>query len=40
MTLPAGKGPKGLPLGIQLVGQRFADEALLDKAAWVAAQLD
>jgi amidase len=35
VTLPAGTGPKGLPLGVQLVGQRFADEKLLDAAAWV-----
>jgi Asp-tRNA(Asn)/Glu-tRNA(Gln) amidotransferase A subunit family amidase len=39
VTLPAGTGPKGLPLGIQLVGQRFADERLLDVAAWVEAKL-
>jgi Asp-tRNA(Asn)/Glu-tRNA(Gln) amidotransferase A subunit family amidase len=35
VTLPAGTGPKGLPLGVQLAGQRFADEKLLDAAAWV-----
>jgi amidase len=40
VTLPAGTGPKGLPLGVQLVGRRFADEALLDVAAWVASKLD
>jgi Asp-tRNA(Asn)/Glu-tRNA(Gln) amidotransferase A subunit family amidase len=39
VTLPAGPGPKGLPLGIQLVGPRFRDEALLDAAAWVEARL-
>jgi amidase len=39
VTLPAGTGPRGLPLGVQLVGRRFADEALLDAAAWVAARL-
>ncbi len=39
VTLPAGTGPAGLPLGIQLVGQRFADERLLDAAAWVEARL-
>ena len=39
MTLPAGTGPKGLPLGIQLVGPRFRDEALLDAAAWVEPRL-
>ena len=35
ITLPAGTGPKGLPLGVQLVGQRFRDEALFDAASWV-----
>ncbi len=39
VTLPAGTGPKGLPLGIQLVGPHFRDEALLDAAAWVEARL-
>ncbi len=39
VTLPAETGPKGLPLGIQLVGQRFADERLLDAAAWVQTKL-
>ena len=40
VTLPAGTGRKGLPLGIQLVGARFHDEALLDAAAWVEARLN
>src|SRR5436190_3798657 len=39
VTLPAGTGPKGLPLGIQLVGPRFADDALLDLAAWTGPRL-
>jgi amidase len=39
VTLPAGNGRKGLPLGIQLVGPRFRDEALLDAAAWVETRL-
>jgi len=39
LTMPAGNGPKGLPLGIQLVGPRFGDEALFDAAAWVEARL-
>jgi Asp-tRNA(Asn)/Glu-tRNA(Gln) amidotransferase A subunit family amidase len=39
LTLPAGTGHSGLPLGIQLVGRRFVDEALLDAAAWVEARL-
>lgn len=40
LTLPAGNGRNGLPLGIQLVGRRFRDEALLDAAAWVEARLN
>jgi len=40
VTLPAGSGPNGLPLGVQLVGQRFADERMLDAAAWVEARLN
>jgi amidase len=39
LTLPAGNGRGGLPLGIQLVGPRFRDEALLDAAAWIEARL-
>jgi Asp-tRNA(Asn)/Glu-tRNA(Gln) amidotransferase A subunit family amidase len=39
VTLPAGTGRNGLPLGIQLVGPRFADEKLLAAAAWVEARL-
>ncbi len=39
LTLPAGKGPSGLPLGVQLVGPRFRDETLFDAAAWVEARL-
>ena len=40
VTLPAGTGRKGLPLGIQLIGQRFRDEALLDVVAWVERRLN
>ncbi|MGD9880196.1 MAG: amidase [Reyranella sp.] len=40
VTLPAGTGNNGLPLGIQLVGLRHADDRLLSTAAWVAAHLD
>ena len=39
VTLPAGTGPAGLPLGIQLVGRRHEDDRLLSTAAWVAAHL-
>jgi Asp-tRNA(Asn)/Glu-tRNA(Gln) amidotransferase A subunit family amidase len=40
VTLPAGMGSKGLPLGIQLVGLRHEDDRLLSTAAWIAAHLD
>ena len=39
VTLPAGAGGKGLPLGIQLVGLRHEDDRLLSTAAWAAARL-
>jgi Asp-tRNA(Asn)/Glu-tRNA(Gln) amidotransferase A subunit family amidase len=35
LTLPAGDGPDGLPVGIQLVGRRHADAKLLDIGLWV-----
>jgi amidase len=39
LTLPAGTGPLGLSLGVQLVGPRFRDEALFAAAAWTEARL-
>ncbi|HEV2301902.1 MAG TPA: amidase family protein, partial [Stellaceae bacterium] len=39
LTLPAGKGPRGLPLGIQLVGRRHADLRLLATGLWVERHL-
>jgi amidase len=36
VTLPAGTGPKGLPLGIQLAAPMGADAHLLATAAWLA----
>jgi len=39
VTLPAGTGDEGLPLGVQLVGPRHEDDKLLSLAAWVAARL-
>jgi len=39
ITLPAGTGDVGLPLGIQLVAKRYADDRLMSQAAWVAAHL-
>ena len=35
LTLPAGEGPDGLPVGIQLVGSRHGDARLLDVGLWV-----
>jgi amidase len=35
VTLPMGTGDMGLPLGIQLVGLRHADDKLLSMAHWV-----
>ena len=39
LTLPAGKGPDGLPVGIQLVGSRHADMRLLEVGLWVERKL-
>jgi len=39
LTLPAGTGPNGLPVGIQLVGRRHEDRRLIDIGFWVERQL-
>ncbi|MBV8937075.1 MAG: amidase [Alphaproteobacteria bacterium] len=39
LTLPAGSGPDGLPVGVQLVARRHTDEALLGVACWVEQRL-
>ncbi len=39
VTVPAGVGPAGLPLGVQIVGRRGEDRATLAWAQWVAAAL-
>ncbi len=39
LTLPAGKGPDGLPVGVQLVGRRHDDAKLLEIGLWVEARL-
>ena len=39
VTLPYSRGPKGLPVGIQLVGQQHEDARLLDIAGWVKGAL-
>jgi Asp-tRNA(Asn)/Glu-tRNA(Gln) amidotransferase A subunit family amidase len=40
LTLPAGIGPDGLPVGIQLVGRRHDDLRLLEVGLWVESRLD
>ena len=39
VTVPAGVGPRGLPLGVQLVGRVGEDRLVLEAAAFVAAAL-
>jgi Asp-tRNA(Asn)/Glu-tRNA(Gln) amidotransferase A subunit family amidase len=39
VTLPYARGPKGLPVGVQLVGRQHEDARLLDIAAWAKAAL-
>jgi amidase len=39
VTVPAGTGPNGLPLGLQIVGRRGDDRATLAWAQWVAAAM-
>jgi Asp-tRNA(Asn)/Glu-tRNA(Gln) amidotransferase A subunit family amidase len=40
VTVPAGLGPNGLPLGIQIVGRRGEDRELLAWAQWVSAAVE
>src|SRR5260370_25199303 len=35
LTLPAGAGPDGLPVGVQLVGGRHDDRRLIEIGLWV-----
>jgi Asp-tRNA(Asn)/Glu-tRNA(Gln) amidotransferase A subunit family amidase len=39
LTLPAGHGPDGLPVGIQLVSRRHDDARLLEIGVWVERRL-
>nr|WP_270939117.1 amidase [Roseomonas sp. MO-31] len=39
ITVPAGTGPKGLPMGVQLVGRLGEDAAVLGWARWLQAAL-
>jgi Asp-tRNA(Asn)/Glu-tRNA(Gln) amidotransferase A subunit family amidase len=40
VTVPAGTGPSGLPLGIQIVGRPGDDRAVLAWARWVQATIE
>ncbi|MCO6415503.1 amidase [Siccirubricoccus sp. KC 17139] len=40
LGIPCSKGPNGMPVGVQIVGPRFGDAALLDVAALVAPVID
>jgi Asp-tRNA(Asn)/Glu-tRNA(Gln) amidotransferase A subunit family amidase len=39
VTIPAGRGPAGLPFGLQIVGPRFSDERVLSVALWCDEQI-
>jgi Asp-tRNA(Asn)/Glu-tRNA(Gln) amidotransferase A subunit family amidase len=39
VTIPAGSGPRGLPMGVQLVGRQGEDAAVLAWAEWMRAAL-
>ena len=39
VTVPAGLGPNGMPLGIQIVGRQGDDKAVLAWAQWVASAI-
>ena len=40
LTIPRGKGPQGLPLGVQFVGRHGGDRALFLAAEWARRALD
>ena len=39
ISIPVGRGPLGLPLGLQIVGRRQDDQRTLAFAAWIAVRL-
>ena len=39
VSIPSGRGPRGLPLGLQIVGRYRDDERALRVAAWCEAML-
>ena len=38
VSVPCGQGPRGLPLGLQVIGQRGEDASALAAAAWIHEQ--
>ena len=38
--IPCTRGPNGMPVGVQIIGPRFGDAALLEVAALVAPVID
>jgi Asp-tRNA(Asn)/Glu-tRNA(Gln) amidotransferase A subunit family amidase len=40
VTVPAGTGPAGLPLGLQVVGAIGSDRATLAWAQWISNALE
>ena len=40
VNLPAGKGPRGLPIGIQLIGRFQHDDTLVGHVAWMQSVLE
>ncbi len=39
LTLPAARGPQGLPVGVQLVGRFKGDHQLVARARWIEAEV-
>ena len=39
ISIPAFTGPNGLPIGVQVIGKRYADRALLQSAQWISQRL-
>jgi Asp-tRNA(Asn)/Glu-tRNA(Gln) amidotransferase A subunit family amidase len=40
LTLPAGRSPGGLPVGVQLVARQHTDERLIEVGLWAEARLE
>jgi Asp-tRNA(Asn)/Glu-tRNA(Gln) amidotransferase A subunit family amidase len=40
ITIPAGAGEHGMPIGLQLVGRRYADRDLLGLSSWLSRRID